>query len=98
MSIENELNQIAAQSDPMFSFSGKYGGSIDVVGGSVQATTLAQYILSSLGQASYVAKESALGAVVAGAASLAALGSIEPMAGGIAGMAGVISSVSKGRG
>lgn len=96
MSNENEITQYAATVAPEFTFSGNYGGSIDVVGGSERAASAASQILASLGNAASVGKETFLAAGVAGAASIAALGELSPTAIGIAAMGGVISSISKG--
>ncbi len=97
MSNENNITQYAATVDPMFGFSAKHGGSIEIVAGSSKAATAASQILASLGQVTHVARESALSTAVAAAASVAALGQFSPTALGVGAMAGVISSISKGR-
>ena len=94
----NPITQYAATVDPMFAFSAKQGGAIEVVGGSAKAASAASQIIGSLGSVGSITRETALSTVVAGAASLAALGDINPLAIGVGAMAGVISSVSKGRG
>jgi hypothetical protein len=97
MSITNEITELAGKYAAEYGFSAKSGGSIEIVAGSERATSAASDILASLGQVTHIARESALGSVVAAAASVVALGDLNPAALGVGAMAGVISSISKGR-
>ena len=94
--LTNEITELAGKYATEFGFSAKHGGSIDIVGGSPKAATAANQIMASLSHTGSIAKEAGLAMGVAAAASTMALGELNPLALGMAGMAGVISSISKG--
>ncbi len=93
--LTNEITKFAASNDGTFGFTAA-GGTIDIISGSSRAMGAANGILSSLNNAKGMATEAGLAMGVAATASLSALGEFSPMALGMAGMAGIVSSISKG--
>ncbi|MFZ4541558.1 MAG: hypothetical protein ACOYNL_07085 [Rickettsiales bacterium] len=97
---DKELQQVAefVTKQSEFGFCGAKGGTIDLVSNcSPEVKSAASQILSTFGNAGSIVKESALGAGVGAAASVMMLGTLSVPAAGIGAMAGVISSISKGR-
>lgn len=84
------------------------GGSIEMVsvtpsknltaGQISQITDYASSLIASMGSAPAVATQAALGGIVAASASAAALGSIDPTALFAGAAAGLVGSISKGKG
>lgn len=85
-----EIENIIANKE--FGFSGKHGGTIDIVAGSAKAQLAASQILAPLGN---LARESAIGTAAMAAASVAALGQLDPSILGAGALAGVVSSITK---
>ena len=91
----NDITKYAAATDATFGFAGKYGVAAEVVAApSKQAHEVASQMLASL----QVAKSTGIMAAVGGAVSMAALGSLDPLAIGAGAMAGVITTIGGGKG